>query len=47
MSTCDDPSKLTTPAKIDETSIQAIGIPKERYISPKRLQQIFDELRLL
>ena len=47
MSACDDPSKLTTPAKIDETSMQATGIPKERYISLKRLQQIFDELPLL
>ena len=47
MSTCDDPSKLTTPVKIDETSIQTIGIPKERFISPKRLQQTIDELRLL
>ena len=47
VSTCDDTSKLTTPAKIDETSIQTIARPKERYMSPKRLQQTIDELRLL
>ena len=45
--TCDDPSKLTTLVKIDETSIQTIAIPKERYISPKRLQETIDELQLL
>ena len=45
--THEDPNKLTAPTQIDETSVQPIGIPKERYISPERQQQIIDELRLL
>ena len=42
--TCEDPSKST--AQLYETT-QSIGIPKEKYISPEKWQQIIDELQLL
>ena len=42
--TCEDPRKST--AQLYETT-QSIGIPKEKYISPEKWQQIIDELQLL
>lgn len=37
-------SKNLTKVQIDETSVQPIQIPKERYIPTERQKQITDEL---
>lgn len=43
-SICEDQTKSAMPAQADEASLQPKGIPKERYLSPERQQQIIDEL---
>ena len=45
-STQKEPKKLMA-TQTDQTSLQPIEIPKERYIPPERKQQITDELRLV
>ena len=42
----DEDSKQSATVQIDEQLVQAIGIPKEIHIPPKKLWKIIDELPL-
>ena len=46
-STCDNAGKSIMLAQTVETSMQLIAIPKEKYISPGKQQQIINKYRLL